>query len=61
MLDPSKLVTAKEDLCILHPLPRVNEITVDVDKDPRAAYWRQVKNGKYIRMALILKLLGIEV
>ena len=61
VLDPSKLVTAKEDLCILHPLPRVNEITVDVDKDPRAAYWRQVKNGKFIRMALILKLLGIEV
>ena len=44
-----------------HPLPRVNEITVAVDKDPRAAYWRQVKNGKYIRMALILKLLGIQV
>ena len=61
VLDPSKLVTAKEDLCILHPLPRVNEITVDVDKDPRACYWKQVKNGKMIRMALILKLLNIEV
>ena len=61
ILNPEKLVTAKADLSILHPLPRVNEITVDVDKDPRAAYWRQVANGKYIRMALILKLLGIEV
>jgi len=61
VLDPSKLVTAKEDLCILHPLPRVNEITVDVDKDPRACYWKQVRNGKMIRMALILKLLNIEV
>ena len=61
ILDPEKLETAKKEMCILHPLPRVNEITVDVDKDPRAAYWRQVKNGKFIRMALILKLLGIEV
>ena len=61
ILDPEKLESAKKEMCILHPLPRVNEITVDVDKDPRAAYWRQVKNGKFIRMALILKLLGIEV
>ena len=61
ILNPEKLVNAKADLSILHPLPRVNEITVSVDKDPRAAYWRQVANGKYIRMALILKLLGIEV
>ena len=61
ILNPEKLVNAKPDLSILHPLPRVNEITVDVDKDSRAAYWRQVANGKYIRMALILKLLGIEV
>ena len=61
ILTPEKLVNAKPDLSILHPLPRVNEITVDVDKDPRAAYWRQVANGKYIRMALILKLLGIKV
>ena len=61
VLDPEKLVPAKHDLCILHPLPRVNEITVAVDKDPRACYWKQVKNGKFIRMALILKLLGIEV
>jgi len=61
ILTPEKLENAKADLSILHPLPRVNEITVAVDKDPRAAYWRQVKNGKYIRMALILKLLGIQV
>ena len=59
ILTPEKLENAKADLSILHPLPRVNEITVAVDKDPRAAYWRQVKNGKYIRMALILKLLNI--
>ena len=61
VLDPEKLVPAKSDLCILHPLPRVNEITVSVDRDPRACYWKQVKNGKFIRMALILKLLGIKV
>ena len=61
ILTPEKLESAKADLSILHPLPRVNEIAVSVDKDPRAAYWRQVKNGKFIRMALILKLLGIEV
>lgn len=61
ILTPEKLEKAKEDLIVLHPLPRVNEISVAVDKDPRAAYWRQVKNGKFIRMALILKLLGIEV
>ena len=60
ILTPEKLEHAKADLSILHPLPRVNEITVAVDKDPRAAYWRQVKNGKYIRMALIMKLLGIQ-
>ena len=61
VLDPEKLVPAKSDLCILHPLPRVNEITVSVDRDPRACYWKQVKNGKFIRMALIMKLLGIRV
>ena len=61
VLDTDKLVPAKADLCILHPLPRVNEIAVAVDKDPRACYWKQVKNGKYIRMALILKLLDIRV
>ena len=61
VLTPEKLVNAKSDLSILHPLPRVNEIAVAVDKDPRVAYWRQVKNGNFIRMALIMKLLGIEV
>ena len=61
ILTPEKLKNAKADLSILHPLPRVNEISVSVDADPRAAYWRQAKNGKFIRMALILKLLGIEV
>ena len=61
ILTPEKLETAKPDLSILHPLPRVNEISVAVDKDPRAAYWKQVKNGKFIRMALILKLLDIRV
>ena len=47
-------------MSILHPLPRVNEISVDVDKDPRACYFKQVQNGKYVRMALIMKLLGIK-
>ena len=57
ILDVKKLANAKEDLCIMHPLPRVNEISVAVDNDPRAAYFKQVLNGKYMRMALILKLL----
>lgn len=57
ILDLAKLSTAKDDLCIMHPLPRVNEISVAVDKDPRACYFKQVLNGKYMRMALILKLL----
>ncbi|MBO5798140.1 MAG: aspartate carbamoyltransferase [Clostridia bacterium] len=57
ILDLKKLQTAKEDLCIMHPLPRVNEISVAVDKDPRACYFKQVLNGKYMRAALILKLL----
>ncbi len=61
ILTPEKLVNAKEDLSIMHPLPRVNEISVEVDNDPRACYFRQALNGKYVRMALILKLLGIEV
>ena len=52
---------AKEDMYVLHPLPRVNEISVEVDKDPRAAYFKQVQYGVYIRSALILKLLEIEV
>ena len=60
ILNKAKLETAKEDLCIMHPLPRVNEISVEVDDDPRACYFKQVKYGKYIRMALILKMLGIE-
>ena len=57
ILDLKKLETAKSDLCILHPLPRVNEISVAVDDDPRACYFKQVRNGKYMRMALIHKLL----
>ena len=57
ILDPEKLVSAKEDLIIMHPLPRVNEISVKVDDDKRACYFRQALYGKYIRMALILKLL----
>lgn len=57
ILTPAKLANAKADLSILHPLPRVNEISTAIDKDPRAAYFRQVKNGKFIRMALIMKLL----
>ena len=57
VLTPEKLKNAKEDLAILHPLPRVNEISVAVDKDRRACYFKQVLNGKYMRMALILKLL----
>ncbi len=60
ILNKAKLETAKEDLCIMHPLPRVNEISVEVDEDPRACYFKQVRYGKYIRMALILKMLGIE-
>ena len=60
ILTLDKLSTAKADLSILHPLPRVNEISVDVDSDSRACYFKQVANGKYVRMALILKLLGIE-
>ena len=57
VLTPDKLKTAKPDLCIMHPLPRVNEISVSIDNDPRACYFKQVLNGKYMRMALILKLL----
>ena len=52
---------APADMYVLHPLPRVNEISTDIDDDPRAAYFRQTQYGVYIRMALILKLLGIEV
>lgn len=59
VLTPEKLTSAKKNMRILHPLPRVNEISVSVDSDPRACYFRQAANGKYIRMALILKLLGV--
>ena len=61
ILTPEKLRNAKESLSILHPLPRVNEISVAIDDDPRACYFKQALNGKYMRMALILKLLGVEV
>ena len=57
ILTPDKLENAKKDLTIMHPLPRVNEISVAIDDDPRACYFKQVLNGKYMRMALILKLL----
>ena len=60
ILTPEKLVGAKEDLSIMHPLPRVNEISPAIDNDSRACYFRQVLNGKFIRMALILKLLEVE-
>ena len=60
ILDPEKLTYAKEDLSIMHPLPRVNEISVKVDKDSRAHYFDQALNAKYMRMALILMLLGID-
>lgn len=61
ILDKKKMEYAKDDMLILHPLPRVNEISVEVDKDPRAVYFKQVQFGVYIRMALILKLLEVEV
>ena len=57
ILNPERMKLAKEDMIVLHPLPRVNEITQDVDNDPRAAYFRQVENGKFVRMALIYTLL----
>jgi len=60
ILTPEKLVSAKETLCIMHPLPRVNEISVKVDEDKRACYFKQALYGKYMRMALILKLLEVE-
>ena len=60
ILEPKKLKNAKDDLCIMHPLPRVNEISVAIDNDKRACYFKQVLYGKYMRMALILKLLEIE-
>ena len=60
ILDKQKLEKAKKDLCILHPLPRVNEISTEIDEDPRAAYFRQAEYGRYMRMAIILKLLNIK-
>ena len=60
VLTPEKLTSAKADLSILHPLPRVNEIQIAVDDDPRACYFRQVLNGKFVRMELIMKLLEVE-
>src|SRR5699024_2476805 len=59
ILDKAKMSLAKEDMIVLHPLPRVNEISVEVDDDPRAAYFRQVQYGVYVRMALILTLLEL--
>lgn len=61
ILNMDKMSLAKPDMLVLHPLPRVNEISVEVDQDPRAAYFKQVQYGVYVRMALILTLLGIEV
>ena len=61
ILDKKKMSMAKDDMLVLHPLPRVNEISVEVDKDPRAVYFKQVQYGVYVRMALILKLLEVEV
>ena len=60
ILTPEKMLDVKADMCVMHPLPRVNEIAVAVDDDPRAAYFRQALNGKYVRMALIMKLLGVK-
>jgi aspartate carbamoyltransferase catalytic subunit len=61
ILDAKKMELAKENMLVLHPLPRVNEIAVEVDDDPRAAYFKQAQYGVYVRMALILTLLGIKV
>ena len=61
ILDAKKMELAPKDMYVLHPLPRVNEISVEVDDDPRAAYFKQAQYGVYIRMALILTLLEIEV
>lgn len=61
VLDKAKISLAPSDMLVLHPLPRVNEISVDVDDDPRAVYFKQAQYGVYVRMALILTLLGISV
>ena len=60
ILDNKKMELAKETMYVLHPLPRVNEISVEVDKDPRAAYFKQAQYGVYVRMALIMTLLEVE-
>ena len=60
ILDPEKMKNAGEDMIVMHPLPRVNEISVAIDDDPRACYFKQVLNGKYMRMALIMMLLGVK-
>lgn len=61
ILDPEKMRNAREDMIVMHPLPRVNEISVAIDSDPRACYFKQVLNGKYMRMALIMMLLEVKV
>ena len=61
ILDKAKMALAKPDMLVLHPLPRVNEISVEVDDDERAAYFKQVQYGVYVRMAIIATLLGLEV
>ena len=60
VLDTAKTALAKDNMYVLHPLPRVNEISVEVDDDPRAAYFKQVQYGVYVRMALIMTLLGLN-
>ena len=60
ILDKEKMKKAKKDMIVLHPLPRVNEIAVEIDTDPRACYFKQAKYGMYARMALIAKLLGVD-
>ena len=60
ILTPEKMRLAPKDMCVMHPLPRVNEISVAVDDDPRACYFKQVLYGKYMRMALIMMLLGVQ-
>ena len=60
ILDKKKMKLAKEDMYVLHPLPRVNEISVEVDDDPRAAYFKQAQYGVYVRMALIMRLLEVQ-
>ncbi|MEG1459247.1 MAG: aspartate carbamoyltransferase, partial [Acetivibrio sp.] len=60
ILDKAKMTLAKKDMIVMHPLPRVNEISVEVDQDPRAIYFEQAEYGKFVRMALIMKLLGLD-